>query len=163
MGFTVTIPASHPWQAFLGLAVTQVVLSLGQITQEQQGIESTITEMTIPTQNSSNTMEYDTDGVVREITVTGQYTGTAQQVSDWIVGIEALQNCNASQGLNAPYVLSYTAGSFPTYPYTLYASGTTPRTYNVIVESFNWNRVSDNPTSDIVYYTLKFKERAVSQ
>jgi len=170
MGLQLTIPDNHPWRTFLDPtalvipAVGAQTIGLGNIDEEGQGLDASLTPMTIPTGGSDDTMQYDTDGVEREINFSGLFTGTAAQCSDFIIKCEALQNFKGGQGLYAPYVLSYTAGSFPSYPYTtLAAIGTTPRSYNVIVESFQWKRSSENPTSDIVNYQLKMKQRASSQ
>ena len=170
MGFSLTIPANHPMLTFLntaysaGLTVTNpLVLSLGNIDDEDHDLECDLSEMPIPTGGSGDTLEYDTAGVTREITIDGNYApATALLLSQWILTMEALQNFKGGASLYAPYVLAYTAGTFPTYPYTTWG-GTTGRSLNVIVESFLWNRSSDTPAADLIYYTLKLKERAVSQ
>jgi hypothetical protein len=170
MGLQLAIPDLHPWRNFLDNTHVQIpptgtqTIDLGNIDEEGQGLDGSLTAITIATGGSDDTMEYDTDGVEREINFSGTFTGTATECSDFIVKMEALQNFKGGAGLYAPYVLSYTAGSFPSYPYTtLAAIGTTPRSYNVIVESFQWKRSSENPTSDIVNYQLKLKQRASGQ
>ena len=170
MGYTLFIPASHPLLDFLNTAYaagknTNVDLgvSLGNIKGEDHSLDSSITDWTIPTLPSSETMEYDTDGVMREITISGDYqAATAVLMSQWILTMEALENFGDAQSLNLPYRLAYTLATFPSYPYTNWI-GTTGRSLNVIVESFKWSRSEDTPTADLVYYTLKLKERAVDQ
>jgi len=169
MGFSLTIPANHPVLAYLNSAYAAgyntsvpMVISLGNIDDEAHDLENEVDELLSPMNPSSNAYEYDDQGTSREMTISGDFQGTPLAVSQWIIVMETMMNFWDSQAMNPPYVLAYTAGSFPSYPYTTWAGGT-GQSYNVIVESFVRKRSSDTPAADVIYYTLKLKERAVTQ
>jgi len=127
------------------MAFTLATNGLGHVNNIRVEEEEKADLFGMPMDDSDATLVYSWSGVIRRITITGTYAGTASTVSSFITTISAL--IDGEQGIGAGYAFASESTDVPA-----------SISWTVHLESFIYSW-TDEYQSEITY-TMKLIERA---
>jgi len=124
-----------------------LVISLGNVSEENQTKSSELDVMPMPLSDSDDTQAWDFEGATRNIRVTGQFTATSKSdlMTLFITPIEAIVNGNQSDTV--------------TYHSDIYAAAGGTGNFDVKLNSFSWRYMTTSLL--IIEYDITMTESSI--